>query len=336
MKKNLFFATLFCFTAVLTSCKTVHQVLADRKFDKSTGINELNREPSNDSYPLTLDFDGNYGCPTVKYTLNGVPLFFCVDTGAASSTITDSGLRKLGYDVTEFQNKLLPSFAEYIQTEEEIIGRLNSGDKKTAGKIRKKMLRFFKAGGIFHIQIDGKSWDYGLKFDSKIDGFLGEDFLRQYKTVTFDFKNNLLLLDAPKIEKNIIPFEITEFSHLVININYKGNAEPAIIDTGNYTFSPRNDFGKNTVQKFDYSQLTSKGFIENYKIRKKAPFIHSFSEIKIGEEEFNGIKGIYSTVWFSTYTKTAQIYLQYISGLGCEFFRDRILQIDYENMEISL
>lgn len=95
---------------MLNSCKLTHEILSKNKFDNRIAIKELNHEHSENSFPFTLNSELSYGCPIVNYPLNGKNLNFILDTGSKYNGITNKGLEKLGYNVYDFQVKLLPLF----------------------------------------------------------------------------------------------------------------------------------------------------------------------------------------------------------------------------------
>ena len=61
----------FIFLIVLSlsffSCKTVHQVLANQKFNDRVGIEELSRPVNNNIIPFTLNNKADYGCPSCRH-----------------------------------------------------------------------------------------------------------------------------------------------------------------------------------------------------------------------------------------------------------------------------
>lgn len=168
-----------------------------------------------------------------------------------------------------------------------------------------------------------------------MDGILGQAFLMRYKYVTFDFTNNLLILDDEKIKGHSIPMILGEDNRVYISFLYNNMKEIGLIDTGSYTFTPRSDFGINEVHyEFKYKEEYS--FSYNGSIPKKIPMLLKFDNIVINNEIFNNIRGVYSNIWFSSYNKGAQKHLMEVNGLGCEFFRDYVIQFDYEHMEFTM
>lgn len=345
--KMLTGAAVVLLISLVTSCKTVFQVLANRKFDNKIGVEELARQASENVFPFSLDSELGYGCPVVNFPVNGKDAYFLVDTGCPSKAIiSNNGLEKLGYDVHEFQlNVLLPWFMDSFVTLSGNSKKLyEEKDEEFLEEMRTKMCEYFNLGALVFNFTDSQNneWSYGFNRSSPLDGTLGLAFLQQYNQVTFDFINNELILGDEKLEGQTVPMLILHqdggfTNHPFIKFTYKGKEETGLIDTGNYTFSPRSYFGKDK-DLFDPNVIPVANVedLKNYKIKRRAPIVHTYNDIEICGVEFNKIKGVYSTIWFSTYSKGAQISLQYVNGLGCEFFRDHVIQFDFENSEFLL
>lgn len=346
-KKSLKNVSIICgllFISLLSSCKTVHEVLANRTFNKKNAIEELDRPISENVFPFSLDSELDYGCPIVKYPINGKNAYFLVDTGCpVKSIISNSGLEKLGYDVHDFQlNVALPIFIDSFVTLSGESKRLYEiKDEVFLEEMRVKMCEYMNSGVlIVFTDNQNNEWFYGFNRHSEIDGIFGLAFLQQYDRVTFDFINNEIIFGDEKIDGDAVPLRIIQnesgwTNHPFIKFTYKGKEENGLIDTGNYTFSPRLDFGKENSE-YDLTTHLTVEEIQNYKIKRKAPIVHTYNDIEICGVKYNKIKGVYSTIWFSTYSKNSQICLQNVSGLGCEFFRNHIIQFDFDNNEFLL
>lgn len=339
MRKLLFTIAAILQLFPLISCKTVHEVLANTKFDEKLAAPQLHKDiphqiEADAIYPFTLNHKAQYGCPVINFKQNDKDFFAQVDTGSPINIITNHGLETLGYNVDDFiENDLLPVYVNYKIKDAELLEKYNLKEKNTVKKLRKILEKDFKYGLMISFTDENKNnWWYSEHSKSKLDCILGEEFLKNYKSVTFDFTENLMIFNGAKIEGNEVPFKYINYTP-AINFEYNGLTELGIIDTGNYTFSPRSNFGKLAadIENFDTENLSLET-TKNYKIKRKAPFVHTYNGIKICDIEFNNIKGVYSTIWFSTYAKNAQILLQFYNGIGCELFQNHIIQIDYENM----
>lgn len=212
--------------------------------------------------------------------------------------------------------------------------------RKNPEKLKKRMFKDFKKGLSFTTS-DFKNdyfayFSYGQSYDYELDGIIGLPYLRSFKRVTFDFKNNYLYLDDSKLEGSKVKliYDICGGVHCSIPFKYKDKQEIGIIDTGNYTFSPRSNFGKdNYMYKMDADLSYQK---MNIKSKKRAPIVHTYNNIEICDIKINNIKGVYSNIWFSTYSKAAVEYLTKVNGLGCELFKDCIIQFDFETNEFTI
>lgn len=98
--------------------------------------------------------------------------------------ITNKGLEKLGYNVYDFQVKLLPLFIKSAKLDPSLLVQVQNKDKKVIDKLLKQMNKSFKNGNAFLVNIDGKEWGYGRSLDSELDGILGQEFFKQNKIIT--------------------------------------------------------------------------------------------------------------------------------------------------------
>lgn len=110
----------FIFLIVLSlsffSCKTVHQVLANQKFDNRVGIEELSRPVNNNIIPFTLNNEADYGCPVVCMEINNQKALFLVDTGFPKTImISDNGLKKLNIDLETFKSSRLDDYLYFLK-----------------------------------------------------------------------------------------------------------------------------------------------------------------------------------------------------------------------------
>lgn len=328
---------IFCSLIAFNSCKVTHEILSGDKYNNKIAIEELNRDYSDNTFPFTLNSKLSYGCPIVNYPLNGNDANFILDTGSKYNGITNKGLEKLGYNVYDFQVKLLPIFIKSNKLDSKLLLQVENKNKKVIDMLLKQMIKSFEYGNAYLVKINGIEWGYGRIIDSELDGILGQDFLKENKIVTLNFIDNTLKLNDEKITSNTIKMEWNDFSHLVIKFVYMNNIENAIIDTGNYTFTPRNNLGKKSpLYNISSSDIKSQNFVKNYKEKKVLPIIHTYNGITIGNLQYNNIKGLYANILFSGYDKNVRLELLDTSSLGCSFFKGYILQLDYENMEMSL
>lgn len=330
-KSSLVIWVMLLFVSSCTSTpKFIKEVLANTKFDESLAEYEISRKKDENVYPFTLNYKNHYGCPVITIQLDGKLFTFLVDTGSECSWLYNDGITKLIGSVEKLEDDNLNGYVEYIQqTNPE---KLENKSVKQLKKMLHKDLVNFEI--VFTMNHSFSSFMYWPK-DDNIDGVIGQDFMKKHKTVTFDFVNNLLIFNRDKISGSVLPFIETEMEDVFIEFSYKGKKEYGFLDTGNYTFSPRTNFGKDEIH-YDFKRSNDYSIAYNGQLKKRFPWLLTFNDIKIGDLEYNNIKGVYSNIWFSTYNKGAQNMLRLINGIGCEFFRNHIIQFDYENNEFVI
>jgi hypothetical protein len=317
--------TMILFISCSTPPKFIFEALANTNFNESLSENEISRVKKQNVYPFTINYKNHYGCPIIKVKIDNKILTFLVDTGSERTWLYNSGIKKMYGSVAELEDNNLNSYIEYVKkTNPE---KIQNKSAKQIKNILHKDLIGFKI--VFTVNHPFASFMYWPKEDN-IDGIIGQDFMKKYKTVTFDFINNLLVFDGDKIKGSVLPFIKTDMEDVFIEFLYNDNKEYGFLDTGNYTFSPRSNFGKD-VPSYDFKRSDDYLITYNGKLEKKIPLILTFNNIHIGNIEYNNIKGVYSNIWFSTYNKGAQNMLRFVNGIGCEFFRNHIIQFDYEN-----
>lgn len=317
---------------VLFNQKVIHEVLANSKFDSKKAESELCRETSENVYPFSMNYKGRWGCPVVRIKLDGNYFTMLVDTGCTLNWIYNNGIIKAFGSMEEFKKNNYTNYVYEMQKQEpnftekynykKILSRMHND------LLSKKYLPYYRTNfGDSIVTIERKN--------PSIDGILGQAFLMRYKYVTFDFTNNLFILNNEKISGHSSPMILGEDNRVYISFLYNDMKEIGLIDTGNYTFTPRADFGINEI-KYDFKMEEEYSISYDGSVPKRFPMLHKFSNIIINNESFNNIRGVYSNIWFSSYNKGAQNHLLKVNGLGCEFFRDYVIQLDYEKMEFIM
>ena len=141
----------FIFLIVLSlsffSCKTVHQVLANQKFDNRVGIEELSRPVNNNIIPFTLNNKADYGCPVVCMEINNQKALFLVDTGFPKTImISDNGLKKLNIDLETFKSSRLDDYLYFLK---ENFPQKYNKIKDNPKKLKKQLYKDLKKGLAF-------------------------------------------------------------------------------------------------------------------------------------------------------------------------------------------
>jgi hypothetical protein len=318
------------FVSCASTPKIIFEALANTRFNESFSQNEISRKKDENVYPFTMNYKNHYGCPVISIQLDGKLFTFLVDTGCERTSLYNNGIIKLFGSVERLEDANLNGYVEYIQQRdpEKLKNKSITQIKET---LHKDIVEF---NTVFTINSAFANFMYWPKNDN-IDGVIGQDFMKKHKTVTFDFVTNYLTFDGDKINGSVLPFVKTDMEVVFVEFSYNGKPEYGLIDTGNYTFSPRSNFGKDETT-YDFKRSNGYSIAYKGRLKKRFPWILTFSGIKIGNIEYNNIKGVYSNIWFSTYNKGAQNMLLFVNGLGCELFRNHIIQFDYENKNLVI
>ena len=160
------------------------------------------------------------------------------------------------------------------------------------------------------------------------DGVLGADYLMNYDRVTFDYINNYMILNDEKLDGTESPFIQTANSEILINFTYNGQQELAMIDTGNYCFTPRHNIGDGK-QDYDIDDYSTYGLTYNDDVPVTPRIMQTYDNIQIGGVTYSNIKGAYSTIEGSGFGKGAQLHMMKLNNLGNVFFYDHIIQFDF-------
>jgi hypothetical protein len=331
LKKILYVLSLSLLVQSCTSPpKFIIEALANTNFNQSLAENEISREHDENVYPFTLNYLNHYGCPIVQIQLEEELFTFLVDTGCERSWLFNNGITKLFGSVENFEEEQMDDYLDCIkQTNPEILE--NKSTEQLKIMFHRDLADFNIGFTIHHSFADFGYWPK----DGNIDGVIGQDLMKKHSTVTFDFVDNLLIFDGYPIEGSVLPMIESEMDDVFIEFLYNGKIEYGFVDTGNYTFTPRSNFGKDDVH-FDFKWSDDYSISFNGHLKKRFPWILTFNNIIIGDIEYNDIKGVYSNIWFSTYNMGAQNMLRYVNGIGCEFFRGHIIMFDYENNQLII
>ncbi len=333
--KSIFLILSFCL--FYTSCETpkfIKEKLADIRFNKSLAEQELSRPKNLNQIPFTLDSEYNYGCPVIKLKYKETDFFFLVDTGCTNSWISTAGIKKIYGSFDNFLDQNLDSYIKWGKSNN--IHKINGKSKKQIKKIYADDLKKMNVitTNVFSFDLFSGGFYY-MPNSRKLDGTIGMDFLTNHENVTFDFVNKTIKFDDLRLNGSVIPLIIDNANTPYIEFSYQDKKEIGLLDTGNYTFSPRSNIGKDQNHyNFEFNQNFSVAY--NGKIKKRFPWLLNFDNIQIGSIDYNNIKGVYSNIWFSSYRKGAQNLLQHVNGIGCEFFRNHVIQFDWKNNEFII
>ena len=160
------------------------------------------------------------------------------------------------------------------------------------------------------------------------DGVIGLSFFKNFGQVTFDFKNQKVILGEYQIDSIPIPMgevNILENIFYEIPILINGKEDTAIIDFGTDSIGViRQNFGepKTTKSNEDYLKTFDKSLLEwNLYINIKT--------LQVGNFVLEDVK-CYNPM--SKWMKIPDIIRNSdINTIGIEFFKDKIVQFDFEN-----
>ncbi len=323
----LILSLVFVFFVIsCTKTEFNRETFANTKYYPELAEEEMNRERTENKIPFTLNYQGLAGSPVCEFNINGIELITVLDTGASNNTFYASGLKKLS---------LLKDIHSLV-TEGAIDFYKKEFPKKIENKTDLEIYELTKQAfldGIFIINEDvfdlGKT-NLNYFTNQEFDIILGQSFFRKYKTVTFDFINNYLLLDTiPMTEDSQLPLIINNQNLCYINVSYNNKSELGLVDTGNYTFIPRLGFGKSEI---NFDEYLNKNFYSYEEIKEKPTRILRFEGIKIGDIETGEVKGYYSnSIQARGMNNGARLSCMYLSNYGCELFRNHVIQFDYVN-----
>ncbi|MBR5954343.1 MAG: hypothetical protein IK021_02835, partial [Methanobrevibacter sp.] len=252
---------------------------------------------------------------------------FLVDTGYTSTFLTKEGLKCFFLDEQEMLHTLLN---DYYLTK----WNMKYEEKNYSDALIQHFFEDIKSGRYVPTF---SSQNFKIDYNNKglVHGIIGQNFLKEYNRVTFNFVDNTIRFNDEELKNgSIIPFKSyvnrSEIEAIFIQFENSEKKEWGQIDTGSPMFTPRNGIKKKSFS-YDFNIKTEFSMYSEKKIKKTIPRIITFSEIRIGDIKYHEIKGIYANIFGSAFNVGAQIKMQEVSNLGCCFFYNHILQIDYDD-----
>ena len=296
--------------------------LTQRTFDPSKAIEELSRERTEKRIPFTLDYEWCFGKPVIDFDPEH-HIYMQVDTGFTRNWYYTSCLRKMGLSDEDFMKEVIAE----VRKNHTDVSEAHPSDEELSNYL-KKSWKNFNENYLAEAWINDTNLRYDSVSNQSFDGVLGQDFLMKYDRVTFDFVNNYLILDDEKLDGTAIPFVQTDNKEILINFTYKDQSELAMVDTGNYCFTPRHNIGDGK-QDYDINDYSKYGLSYKGKVPVTPRVMQTYDDIKIGHVTYNNMKGAYSTIRGSGFVKGSQIHMMKLNNLGNVFFYNHVFQIDY-------
>ena len=334
---------LILLLVLLSSCKSekntealslnpykMTEQLTQREYDTSIAQDEMSRERTENRIPFTMNFVGCLGKPVVDFDPEH-HIYMQVDTGFTRNWYYTSCLRKMNLSDEDFMKEVISEI------------RKNHTDVSAAHPSDEELSNYLKESWKnYNENYLAEAWinDTPLRYDSvskqSFDGVLGQDFLMQYDRVTFDFINNYLILNDEKLDGTALQMYLSPADEILIYIDCNGSKEIAMIDTGNYCFTPRHDFGDGMQDYQIDEDSSSYGIAFNGKVPVTPRVMRTYNGIKIGHVTYDNMKGAYSTIRGSGYNKGAQYHLIKLNGLGNVFFYNHIIQFDFADKQFII
>ncbi len=336
--KSLFLIVLLL---ALSSCKSeknteklslnpykMTEQLTQREFDTSVALDEMSRECTENRIPFTMNYVGSLGKPVIDLNEDGKHIYMQIDSGCTKNWFFKSLLEKMDVTEEQYLDIVLEEIKATLQKDQpEILTEYP--DDEELKKFLKKQWNSYNLNYVANITYKDHLLRYDTVSKTSYDGILGAQYLLKYDRVTFDYVNNYIILNDEKLDGTAMPMYLTPEDELLIYIDYNGSQEIAIIDTGNYCFTPRHNFGDgNQDYKID-DDSSSYGIAFNGKVPVTPRVMRTYDGIKIGQVTYDNMKGAYSTIRGSGYNKGAQYHLMKLNGLGNVFFYDHIIQFDF-------
>lgn len=250
---------------------------------------ELSNNDS-DSYRFVL-FD-NYldyttVAPIIEYRVNNQSLYMAIDTGGTRSILLHPKIDSL---ISE----------EYLKSVEQFD---YSGDK---------ICEFCFEGDNFKYVVDPLGNFTTSQKYNYFDGFLGEDYLTQFKNVVFDYTQNKFYVDQnPICDKSLPMHKHDEWNLFFIDIEVNGEKTSGMIDTG--------------------SKIV---FLSNVKNQNFRTNEFNYVDLRIGDINYENLEIGYGGEIITN--KRAFEIMETYNIIGYPCFKDHVIQLDFEHNKFRI
>lgn len=327
---------ILCLIVILCSCtqdrtspdkisydgQEMTEQLTQRNFDSSKAVEEMTRERTETRIPFTMNYSECLGKPVIELDTDR-HIYVMVDSGCTRNWYFSSFIEKANLSEDEFMRIIIQD----IRKNEPEISNGHPSDEEFSTFLKNEWENY-NLNYLAKVYINNISLRYDSVQKQSYDGVLGADFLMAYDRVTFDYINNYMILNDKKLDGTEIPFIQTDNSEILINFTYNGQQELAMIDTGNYCFTPRHNIGDGK-QDYDIDDYSSYALTYNDDVPVTPRIMQTYDNIQIGGVTYSNIKGAYSTIEGSGFNKGAQLHMMKLNNLGNVFFYDHIIQFDF-------
>lgn len=166
--------------------------------------------------------------------------------------------------------------------------------------------------------------------DQTIDGMVGLEFFGECRTVTIDYVNHVIVLDAPPIRGESLPMSRSEFLTLyTIPVTIDGVPQTAIVDTGAEWFmkAGRKALSMSEEEKWD--------FVLNG--RNVVKWTVGWKTVELGYgSTTEKVRTIAATNMFARSSGMTTWVASVYNLFGWSVMKDRAVQFDFENSRLTL
>jgi hypothetical protein len=289
-------------------------------------------------FSLTID----EARPVISFEGDGGTVRFLVDTGCPYSEIKRTGLKKVaGTAFYTIEKQIVAKYRTAIienngqdkasLSDDEVKDILYNEEKRLNEHIYVLPRLTLTLDNSYKAEMTIYPDNYS---NDKIDGVLGQDFLEQYNNVSFDYKNKYLVFNDNMISEHELPLYTVhlvgsnqEANYYAVDAIINGEKEICMIDTGLNSFTMRRDFQKDKLENYDemfsgkYDTVTrvmDTVVLSNITYKKITAFYVTDSSIGFSIDD-------------TLHTDVTLNALIYQTDLGYSFFKDHIIQLDFEN-----
>lgn len=287
-------------------------------------------------FSLTID-DAR---PVISFQGDSGTVRFLVDTGTPISYIKKSGVKKeTGTAFYNFEKQIVAEFRKtLIENKREDATSLSDDEIKDLLYNKEKRMNdhntfFPRLKFTFDDSYTAEMALYPDDSNKKIDGILGQNFLEQYKNVSFDYKNKYLVFNDNKISEHEIPLYTIHLvgnpqdNYYAVDALINGEKESCMVDTGLNAFTLRRDFQKKKIKNYD--EIFS-GKYESVK--------HVLDTVVLSNVTYRKITAFYVAGTGANFAMSDALHsnevlnaLIYQTDIGYPLFKDHIIQLDFEN-----
>lgn len=281
--------------------------------------------------------------PSMDLQIGSKKFRFLLDTGSAKSLIYFNVIKELEIDKTDFFNDFM-EFKIADESVDDVIDQIKKMNRTFAvadNSVLKRMPAIYF--DFDNLRINNtpvetvrfyfyRNTDKYITSALDVDGILGMNFLSNFKNLTIDYPNKIIYLNSKKCNiKNKVPIEKNDDIEklgiqdnlLYLNLQIENVYHTFTIDTGGLAefilISPEND-----------SEMQESEINANDDIFHPTYFYKSF---KIGNKDFKNIQTCYSSFpgVITIFQNNERWTENKINCLGQSFFKDHIIQFDFEN-----